>query len=242
MLLPATGYCSYGEYERVPDHADTSKDLHSSTLSDSELALLRLWGCYACIAAAYFASRGWCALVDLPADCQNPWNAVEIVTDLVALFLSGFVLILWTGAHQTTLTRWHGVCAVLMLVVSPLYSLISEGASWGSFDNAANGVHAGALATIVESVGGLLLVAALAWHIWLAWVQHAAAGAAIYLLNRLLVAGLLLGATFLTGVLSGGTFHLHHYWVFWILALFSHTEHPLGLAFLAVCAGIFVQG
>merc|ERR1711924_17213 len=84
------------------------------------------------------------------------------------------------------------------------------------------------------------------WHLFCAWMHNSLTGFLCYLGSRFAVWMFYL-LYFLAAASDeikekGMYWHIHHYLIAWMCAIFAEFNHPISLLLLAVASGIFVQG
>jgi hypothetical protein len=96
----------------------------------------------------------------------------------------------------------------------------------------------GRIWTLVAVVS-VLIVVLVVLHVYLAY-RLSVAFMLAYVTALFVIAGGILALYAL--VASSRVFYIHHWFIFWLLALFTRFNHPLSAAALGLCTGIFVQG
>ena len=92
---------------------------------------------------------------------------------------------------------------------------------------------------VLLAVVGTLVAVLTVLHIYLAY--RFSIGFLLMYLGSLVTIAVLIVALYAM-VSSTRVFYIHHWFIFWILAIFTRFNHPLSVIALGLCVGIFVQG
>ena len=91
---------------------------------------------------------------------------------------------------------------------------------------------------LIAIVGAFVLVLVVL-HIYLAY-RYSIGYMIIYLTSLVAIASVIVALYAL--ISSTRVFYIHHWFIFWTLAIFTRFNHPLSVIALGLCIGIFVQG
>jgi hypothetical protein len=196
--------------------------------------------------AAYIFNRCICCF-GLPSDAQHH-TALGHARNLVDICLLGLVQSWFVDLGQTSRLfyvfsrKW---LFPLICGAGVTYSLIS---SIPAIDEAVteDTVYTAAFIITIGAVASLVL-GILGWHVYHAsCVFRDRSHLNFYLGMRafiiVLLTGVYLAIRFEHNEEGPAKLHLHHYFVAWVLSLVASFNHPISVGFLAITAGIFVQG
>jgi len=218
---------------------------HGHRIPGSQYFALLVW--MSLLLAQYGIVRAVCTL-GVPHDCAFQDDVVKLMADFQQLFLSGFVLAIYTGVHWPDrfqyifLFSWPFPRGVFFLLL-----FAASGVGWGLLDlvpglgqfSLTGFSPANTVLLIATAVGAIFLVA---WHVYTAFKHNSRSGFAAYIGSRLILAVFYAG--YLVAKLANQdlSFHFHHYMVAFLAASLAEFNHPFSLMLLAIATGIFVQG
>jgi hypothetical protein len=197
--------------------------------------------------AGYGVQRAICPL-GLPDDCLVAVDFYEVFSDITDILLYGVALGWFVGIAQPSRAAWlfsrrRWWFFAVFLGTPPVYSAMSNipalkhsisagdpASSWGD-----------AFLTL-EATAAAAVALAITWHLRAAWRRGGPYDFAMYALSRLLVLGWFGAAAERLARDPGSTFHLHHLYLGWALALWAEFNSPISALALAIGAGIFCQG
>lgn len=202
-----------------------------------------------------FISAGWFTkyvlyffMFDILGDAQShTWlGHSRNVTDLILL---GFIQA-WFVEIVDTPGRWR--CIANTVWFFPLFFTSIVGfsvlTSLPGFDESFNDDSVGSLLfIIVLSISTLAVIVGIGWHILYAKrtlrTNTDFLGFMLFRVATLCALSIAYYIVHNESTIDGlAKFHLHHYFVAWLISLFAAFNHRISIAFLAVTTGIFVQG
>ena len=92
---------------------------------------------------------------------------------------------------------------------------------------------------VLIGVVGTLILFLVIVHFYLAY-RHSVGFMVLYLTTLGFIVFMIFALYAL--ISSTSIFYIHHWFIFWVLSIFTRFNHPLSVISLGLCVGIFVQG
>ncbi|KAF4686530.1 hypothetical protein FOZ60_005079 [Perkinsus olseni] len=222
----------------------------SSSSDDGVLRWLLL------LVAGYAYNRFFCEKYNIPRDSDR-YTYLGHSTNLANLAMFGIIQAWFVEVIDDpkrskwifSFPRWWFF--ITFFAASTVFTLLGmlDALSHNSISPSGHLDRWNAFSTVLTVLASLLLLLIL-WHVWYSIkVLPTYPDAAVYILSRFGVV-CTFGVTFLLIHFDDEhnhddnpvTFHLHHYFIAWLLSLIAAFDHPISLIMLAITSGIFVQG
>lgn len=202
------------------------------------------------LSIAYLVTRIVCGF-GIPEDCTEP-DPLEIMQDFQVMLSMGFILAIFTGFHLEERFQYI-MCFQLRKPRGFFFivTLLTSGPIFGSLDSIPilsrmsltpafidkGGVNTLLLLGVIA--GALALVA---WHFVYAFYTNPIQGSLAY--TGLRISVWTFYAVFLEVAVNtpDASFHLHHYYCGFLIAILAEFNHPISMLLLAAGTGVFVQG
>mmetsp|Transcript_60681 Transcript_60681/g.166630 ORF Transcript_60681/g.166630 Transcript_60681/m.166630 type:complete len:531 (-) Transcript_60681:200-1792(-) len=261
-LLAATRQLASKRSKDAQDEDDAMRTFTGDVFQQAAWCTLGLIG--------YVFNKMVCVWGHLPNDCirnRGVLTVVDIQVLMVNTFVAGWFVDVTNDlrfSHLFNRKRWWFF--VLYLASGVVWSSLSSTELASSVD--ADSELTGAQIAAYVGLGGVVVLVIL-WHLVYAYVtalhmidedehpDHAMmnvldwAGREFHMSAHWqfwwAYAGARLGVClfysyYILLMLTESNFHMHHWWVGWVLSLFGSFQHPISLAYLAITLGVFVQG
>jgi len=243
------------EYRHLTRHhsmssTDTLRDKYE--IPAEQFVFIGIWiGLLLC---NFFWTRFWCS-VGIPSDCHSHFRVTNF-EDIKELFTLGLIMGFLTGMHlperffyifDFKRTYWRGITFItLFFVASPAFGSISLLPWMTHFNITPDKLKNQNFANILVIFTVICLVVGLVgFHVRQAHRRCSKTGFTIYMLSRGLVWAFYIayGSICMRQALERGLkFHLHHYFLAFLISILAEFNHPFSLVVLAISSAIFAQG